>query len=145
MLGRSRFHDVGFGGGDDRDGPVDNVVRDSGVLHGIRQVPGNSGEIIAADAEAVVCLVQRPTVVVVRAAEHFGHQEDLVTLESRKINLFELRRELWVAENTFVEVIHDSAHGRPAANNLVITHSPASRLFTHGLLILPPREANHPR
>jgi hypothetical protein len=44
-----------------------------------------------------VCLVEGATGVVVGAAEHLGHQEHLVSLELRKVDLFEVRRKLGVA------------------------------------------------
>ena len=51
----------------------------------------------------------------------------------------EVRRKLG-SQNPLVKIVYDSTHGRPTANSLVVAHGPASRLFTHGLLVLsPPR------
>ena len=102
------------------------------------------GEVVMVDPEAVMGLVERATVVPVRAAEHLRHQEHLVALESRDVDPFEVRRKLRVAENPLVEVVYDSAHGRPAADGVVVADRTASRLVTHGVLSFHPEEATPP-
>ena len=44
---------------------------------------------------------------------------------------------LRVAENPLIKIVHDSAHGRPPANHVVVADGPASCLVTHGVLVLP--------
>ena len=48
------------------------------------------------DTEAVVGLVEGATGVVIGTAEQLCHQEHLVSLESRKVDLIEVRRKLGV-------------------------------------------------
>ena len=79
---------------------------------------------------------KRATVVVRRSAEHLRYQQSLVTLESRHIDALEVRRKLRVAENPLVKVVYDSTYSRPTANSVVVADGPASRLFSHGLLVL---------
>jgi hypothetical protein len=56
-----------------------------------------------------------------------------VALEARHIYAFEVMRKLRVAENPLVEVVHDSAHGWPAPNGVVVADRTASRVVTHGV------------
>jgi len=66
------------------------------AFHRGRKMADDCGEVVTGDTEAVVCLVEGATGVVVGTAEHLGHQEHLVSLESRKVDLFEVRRKLGV-------------------------------------------------
>jgi hypothetical protein len=40
----------------------------------------------------------------------------LVALESRKVDPFEVLGKLGIAHNPLIEIVHDSAYGRSAAN-----------------------------
>jgi hypothetical protein len=129
--GRPRFDDVGLGGGDYRNCPHDDVFGDSGLPHSGHQMSGDRGEVIMADSEAGVGLVKRASVVVCRAAEHLRYQEHLVAPKSRKIDPFEVRCKLRIAQNALIKIVHDSAYGGSAADDVVVTQAPASRLVTH--------------
>jgi hypothetical protein len=93
---RPRLDDVGLVGGNPGNGPQDDVVGGSGSLHGGRKMADDCGEVVMGDTEAVVGLVEGATGVVVGTAEQLCHQEHLVSLESRKVDLFEVRRKLGV-------------------------------------------------
>jgi hypothetical protein len=93
--------------------------------------PATRGEVIMADSEAGVGLVKRASVVVCRAAEHLRYQEHLVAPKSRKIDPFEVRCKLRIAQNALIKIVHDSAYGGSAADDVVVTQAPASRLVTH--------------
>src|SRR5215213_284853 len=94
------------------------------------------GEVVVVDPKAGVRLAEGATGVRLRSPKHLTHHEHLMTLDSSEIDPFEIRRKLWVAENPVVKVVHDSAHGRPAANGVVVADGP-SRLVAHGVLVLP--------
>ena len=82
---------------------------------------GDGGEIIMANSEAGVGLVKRASVVVCRAAEHLRYQEHLVALKSRKVDPFEVRGKLRIAQNALIKIVHDSAYGRSSATDVVVT------------------------
>src|SRR5215213_9904847 len=94
------------------------------------------GEVVVVDPKAGVRLAEGATGVRLRPPEHLTHHEHLMTLDSSEIDPFEIRRKLWVIENPVVKVVHDSAHGRPAANGVIVADGP-SRLVAHGVLVLP--------
>jgi hypothetical protein len=93
-------------------------------------------EVIAVDSKPGVSFIERATVVVRRSAEHLRYQQSLVTLEPRHVDALEVRRKLRVAEHPLVKIVYDSTYGRPTANSVIVADGPASRLFSHGLLVL---------
>jgi hypothetical protein len=93
-------------------------------------------EVITVDSKPSVSFIERATVVIRRSAEHLRHQQSLVTLEPRHVDALEVRRKLRVAENPLVKVVYHSTYSRPTANGVVVADGPASRLFSHGLLVL---------
>jgi hypothetical protein len=103
---------------------------------------GDGGEVVMVDPETVMGLGERATLVAIGAAEDLRHQEHLVALESSHVDLFKVRRKLRVSKNPHVEIVHDSAHGRPPAYGVVVTDRSSNRLISHGFPVLPPREAN---
>ena len=92
-----------------------------------------------ADSEAGVGLVKRASVVVCRAVEHLRYQEHLVALKSRKVDAFEVRSKLRIAQNALIKIVHDSAYGRSPAKDVVVTQAPARRLVDSCVLVLPSR------
>jgi hypothetical protein len=54
-----------------------------------------------------------------------------VALKAGKVDPFELRGKLRIAQNALIKIVHDSAYGRSPANDVVVTQAPASRLVTH--------------
>jgi len=91
---------------------------------------GDRSEVIMADSESDVGLVDRASVIVCRAAEHLRYQEHLVALKSGKVDPLEVRGELRIAQNPLIKVVNDSAYGKSPANDVVVTQTPASRVVT---------------
>lgn len=115
VSGKPVRYDLGRERGDRRADLVDGVGGHPCRGEGIGEVVGDLVEVRLADASSGVCLPHARTLVEVGTAERGSEELDLPALEFRHIRAGKEACELWVGENSFVEVIHDRHECRFAA------------------------------